>query len=185
MKKSLIILLLLAISSVHAREYQRERIQCGVSADYTDLNLIENVRLDHQLIIYDVIYIAGTNDIVRVSSNKELLPLPNIQRGGRNILGVDLYYKIDFKKLDAKKSKQVLEMLGATNVPNLKEGFGEFGTFEFVQWGSCASPVLPEIGIYDYGCVSSDFLSRRLQSHFPIDEHDGLSYHLNITCAVL
>lgn len=174
--KIVVIILSFANFSVFANEYVKNTAFCRMTGDYTLFSQARRIALPKQINFqveqtaisdekkYTRVEIVGTN-------------LIKAKKAVRGAIWNEIY--IQFKNLKSHESIKVLAELGATDIPELDHGFRfkrlRFDRFTFSNgentWFDPGTSWYRRHG----GTIRS-------QIHFPLDERDGLSYHININC---
>lgn len=170
MKKIIISLLVLSSIPAYANEYVKDTIHCKIRGDEQSLASVENktfsesinvivsgTRLQNKRKYLIIEQDADSKKLIQLESLRKVVDIKDTLIGEPNGS-----LKIKFKDLNSSSSKELLEALGAQDVPNLPTGFK-------------MKTISPEV----YGKYST-----RSQVHFTAEENYGLSYHLNIRCCV-
>jgi hypothetical protein len=168
MKYMLLILLTLFSLNSFANDYVKKTIGCKVTGDQADLIDTRKEKFSNeQNFAMEVTSISKTIKIRRAAfKNESYFNLPNI----RKLRTKKTKYRINFDNLSKEESKEILEILGAHNVPNLPYGFR-------------LKPTINKSNCGPYGNrLCSHFEEIRAQIHFNKKHNDGLSYHLIINC---
>lgn len=156
MKKLLIALVTCTSISAYANDYGKEHIQCSLYGEMTTVSQVTNRSLPKEIPInISLTHKRNRHKIIKMEIDNKILGIPNLR-----IVGLDSAIVVNFPNLDAVESKQILEKLGAKDVPPLPKGFR-----------------VKRLKLYAYYSEHS-----RSQVHFPTDTYDGLSYHLNLVC---
>lgn len=146
--------------NVFANEYQHYTVQCQITGNHTSISTAKNEALPKPVNFeVDMVKIVSKEKVVKAKmSGTNLVSLKWLKADYCN--GVPCY-NIKFDRLDHIQSKNLLEALGAKDVPALPRGF----SFKKIHFAP---------GVMAGWQVS--------QIHFPVDQLDGSSYHAKIYC---
>jgi hypothetical protein len=163
MKKLFIGLLMLGSMSSFANEYEKVEISCYFSGNVSTISSSQKERLPNRIIsVTRVTSIKTSGKILKIEHDGgEIINIPSVKKkpGHWGIFVARRGYNLSFDRMSLQDSKKLLEELGATEVPTLKKGFS-FGKIKI-----------------NYAATI-----KTIQTHFPQNEYDGLSYHVEISC---
>ena len=165
MKKMLIgLVCLLTTVSVFANEYESAKFSCNVTGDQSSISSIELQGLaTENSFDLEIISVKESGRVVKIKQSDDSIVQVS---GAKRSIHFSKYFNLEFKKMNKKQAKAALEGLGAVNVPKLPSGLK-----------------FPSMFIENHVYLSFDSIRTvRAQVHFGPNDHDGLSYHINIAC---
>lgn len=173
MKLLTIITSLIFMTSTFANEYYSLNHQCYADGDYTSISRPYTKELPNRIYFnMQQTMIRANNKVVKMEVSGDEILSNAISKLKYNLKDYyDSYerrkvhrgYKLNFDKISASDTRELLIKMGATNVPPLPYGIGKISLKSRLRLRSK--------------------VSIKKQIHFPKDVNDGLSFHIKIICS--
>ena len=160
----LILTSLLLTCNVFANEYENAKFSCSITGDQSNITNIELKNLGTtKTFDLELVSVKETGRVVKIiQSDKSIITIKKAAKS--QYLSNRIYLTI--KKLSRKQTKKALEALGAVDVPKLPRG-----------------AKFPKLSVdKDYYSFYDNSGKAKTQVHFKPGKHDGLSYHIYISC---
>ncbi|MFZ4714886.1 MAG: hypothetical protein ACOYL6_14300 [Bacteriovoracaceae bacterium] len=157
----------------NANSYYTQDIKCQISGEETSISNPQVRYLPNKIEQnFRITRIDGSNKPVHIGYDSDDFSVPKVgyPEGVKYHSQLFVETGLLFPKLNSRKSKILLEKLGAESVPVLKKGFKFKPIF-----------VYDKIDVYFQVWMAKPS-SDTAQLHFKPTKHNGLSYHVTVSC---